>query len=65
MVAVLLAAGIPIEGLPLLFALDRIFDMLRTALNITGDVACGLVVDKWLGDEETQGVSEGDSSSQA
>lgn len=63
-VAVLLAAGIPIEGLPLLFALDRIFDMLRTALNITGDVACGLVVDKWLGDEETQGVSEGGSSSQ-
>lgn len=35
-VAVLLAAGIPIEGLPLLFALERIFNMVRTALNITG-----------------------------
>jgi len=44
-VAVLLAAGIPIEGLPLLFALDRIFDMTRTALNITGDAACALIVD--------------------
>ncbi|AFU97250.1 dicarboxylate/amino acid:cation symporter [Simiduia agarivorans] len=45
-VAVLLAAGIPIEGLPLLFALDRIFDMIRTALNITGDAACAVIVDR-------------------
>lgn len=44
-VAVLLAAGIPIEGLPLLFALDRIFDMTRTALNITGDAACAVILD--------------------
>jgi Na+/H+-dicarboxylate symporter len=44
-VAVLLAAGIPIEGLPLLFALDRVFDMTRTALNITGDAACAVIVD--------------------
>lgn len=51
-VAVLLAAGIPIEGLPLLFALDRIFDMIRTALNITGDAACALIVDA-LVEEET------------
>lgn len=46
-VAVLLAAGIPIEGLPLLFALDRIFDMIRTALNITGDAACAVIVDRY------------------
>ena len=45
-VAVLLAAGIPIEGLPLLFALDRIFDMIRTALNITGDAVCAVIMDK-------------------
>ena len=44
-VAVLIAAGIPIEGLPLLFALDRIFDMARTSLNITGDAACAVIVD--------------------
>lgn len=49
-VAVLLAAGIPIEGLPLLFALDRIFDMIRTALNITGDAACAVIVDKYSPD---------------
>ncbi|MCG9697916.1 dicarboxylate/amino acid:cation symporter [Shewanella sp. Isolate11] len=46
-VAVLLAAGIPIDGLPLLFALDRVFDMIRTSLNITGDAACALIMDKY------------------
>lgn len=51
-VAVLLAAGIPIEGLPLLFALDRIFDMIRTALNITGDAACAVIVDSIIEDEK-------------
>ena len=45
-VAVLAAAGIPIEGLPLLYALDRLFDMIRTVLNITGDAACAVVTDR-------------------
>jgi proton glutamate symport protein len=53
-VAVLLAAGIPIEGLPLLFALDRIFDMIRTALNITGDAACAVIVDKFNPESQTE-----------
>ncbi|MBQ5648338.1 MAG: dicarboxylate/amino acid:cation symporter [Alistipes sp.] len=46
-VAVLVAARIPIEGLPLLYALDRIFDMIRTVLNITGDAACAVVTDRF------------------
>ena len=46
-VAVLAAAGIPIEGLPLLYALDRLFDMIRTVLNITGDAACAAVTDRF------------------
>ena len=44
-VAVLASAGIPLAGLPLLFALDRIFDMIRTVINITGDAACAVVTD--------------------
>ncbi|EGU34198.1 dicarboxylate/amino acid:cation symporter [Vibrio scophthalmi] len=55
-VAVLLAAGIPIEGLPLLFALDRIFDMIRTALNITGDAACAVIVDALIEDEVAEQI---------
>ena len=49
-VAVLVSAGIPIEALPILFGVDRIFDMLRTAVNITGDAACACIVDR-LSDE--------------
>jgi len=44
-VAVLLAADIPVTGIPLLFGVDRIFDMLRTAVNITGDASCAVIVD--------------------
>lgn len=51
-VAVLVAAGIPIEGLPMLYALDRIFDMIRTVLNITGDAACAAVTDRVAGVKE-------------
>lgn len=50
--AVLVAAGIPLEGLPLFYALDRIFDMIRTTLNITGDAACTAVVDRFVKEEQ-------------
>ncbi|RLD64062.1 MAG: dicarboxylate/amino acid:cation symporter [Bacteroidetes bacterium] len=46
-VAVLIAADIPIIGLPLLYALDRVFDMIRTALNITGDATCAVIMDRF------------------
>ncbi|MDF2614259.1 MAG: proton/glutamate symporter [Clostridia bacterium] len=46
-VAVLLAANIPVIGLPLLFGVDRLFDMLRTAVNVTGDASCAIIVDKF------------------
>lgn len=44
-VAVLVAANIPIAALPLFYAMDRLFDMIRTALNITGDATCAVIVD--------------------
>ncbi|WP_177504528.1 dicarboxylate/amino acid:cation symporter [Anaerosinus sp.] len=50
-VAVLMAANIPIVALPILFGVDRIFDMLRTAVNITGDAACATIVDGLRDDE--------------
>ena len=46
--AVLIAGGVPIEGVPLLFAVDRIFDMLRTVMNVTGDTCCAAVVQKYV-----------------
>ncbi|MFO7735786.1 MAG: cation:dicarboxylase symporter family transporter, partial [bacterium] len=48
-VAVLIAADIPVMGLPLLFGVDRLFDMLRTAVNITGDASCAVIMENIAG----------------
>lgn len=44
LVIVLGSVGIPIEGIALIFAIDRPLDMLRTVVNITGDstIACAV-----------------------
>ena len=42
---VLSSVGLPIEGVALIAGIDRILDMVRTTLNITGDAAVTLVVD--------------------
>jgi len=36
--------GLPIEGIALIIGIDRILDMLRTAVNITGDAVVAFVV---------------------
>lgn len=38
------AVGIPVEAIMLIMGVDRILDMLRTAVNITGDAVCTTVV---------------------
>ena len=44
---VLEAINIPVAYIGLIVAVDRLFDMGRTCLNITGDIACSLCVSKW------------------
>ncbi len=43
---VLQSVGLPIEGIALIAGIDRILDMGRTAVNITGDAICTLFVSK-------------------
>ena len=43
---VLQSVGLPVEGIALVAGIDRIFDMGRTAVNITGDAACAICVSK-------------------
>jgi proton glutamate symport protein len=43
-VPVLLAAGLPAEGVGLLLGVDTIPDMFRTTVNVTGDVAAAVIV---------------------
>ena len=42
---VLQSVGLPIEGLALVAGIDRILDMFRTCLNITGDAAVAVAID--------------------
>ena len=41
---VLTSVGLPTEGIALIMGIDRILDMLRTAVNITGDAVCTIIV---------------------
>ena len=41
---VLSSVGLPVEGIGLILGIDRLLDMPRTALNITGDAACALFI---------------------
>lgn len=42
---VLESVGLPLEGIALVAGIDRILDMGRTCVNITGDAACTICVD--------------------
>ena len=45
---VLQSVGLPIDGIALVAGVDRIFDMGRTTVNITGDASCVMVVSNLL-----------------
>jgi Na+/H+-dicarboxylate symporter len=44
LVVVLQAIEVPVEGIALILGVDRILDMCRTTVNITGDAAVALTV---------------------
>jgi proton glutamate symport protein len=46
-VMVLTTVGIPVEGLVLILGIDRPLDMLRTVVNVTGDVFVAKLMDKY------------------
>ena len=46
---VLGSIGIPVEGIVVILGVDRVLDMVRTTINITGDSAITLIVDKTEG----------------
>ena len=43
------SVGLPLEGIALIMGIDRILDMLRTAVNITGDAVVTTIVAKQSG----------------
>lgn len=48
------AVGIPVEAIALIMGIDRILDMLRTAVNITGDAICTTIVAFQNGELDTE-----------
>jgi Na+/H+-dicarboxylate symporter len=46
---VLTSVGLPLEGIALILGVDRILDMVRTTINITGDSTITLMVDSTEG----------------
>ncbi len=43
---VLTQVGLPLEGIAIVMGVDRLLDMLRTSLNVTGDAMVTIVIDK-------------------
>jgi Na+/H+-dicarboxylate symporter len=41
---VLLEAGLPVEGIAIIIGIDRLLDMTRTAVNVSGDVTVACIV---------------------
>jgi Na+/H+-dicarboxylate symporter len=50
MTVVLKAVGLPLEGIGLILAVDRILDMFRTTINVYGDTCCAVVIAKSEGE---------------
>ena len=46
---VLTAMGIDVNMIMIIYGVDRLFDMGRTCLNVTGDISCSLCVTRWEG----------------
>jgi len=59
LVIVLRQVGIPLEGIALIMGVERILDMFRTAMNITGDIAAAAVVAHSEGERLKPKIQEG------
>ena len=53
--------GIPLEAVALIAGVDRILDMIRTSINVVGDVASALIVTNMEGDLNSEPYVEGES----
>lgn len=61
LIIVLRSVHVPEEGIALILGIDRILDMCRTTLNVTGDAVVATVVSKWervLGDQRNEKRTE-------
>jgi Na+/H+-dicarboxylate symporter len=48
--SILAGVGVPASGIALIIGVDRILDMTRTTINVTGDLTACTVMQRWLSD---------------
>jgi proton glutamate symport protein len=53
MAVVLNAVGLPLEGIGLILAVDRLLDMFRTTINVYGDTCAAVIIAKSEGEQLT------------
>ena len=51
---VLKSIGVPLEGIGIILGVERILDMCRTVVNVTGDASCAVVVASTEGESSTK-----------
>jgi Na+/H+-dicarboxylate symporter len=61
---VLNQVGLPVEGIALIIGVDRLLDMLRTAVNVTGDTVATVIIAKSEG-EFNQGIFDDSQAGKA
>ena len=50
--------GLPVEGIGLIIGIDRILDMVRTSVNITGDAVCAVIMTRVEERSETKSAEK-------
>ena len=48
------AIGVPVAGLSFLLGIDRIPDMMRTSVNVLGQISTAVLVDRWTGNQSVE-----------
>jgi len=48
---ILQSIGVPTAGIALILGVDRILDMCRTTVNVSGDLTACMVMERWIGKE--------------
>ena len=49
------AVGVPVAGLAIMLGIDRIPDMMRSAVNLLAQISTAVLVDRWTGSEKGEG----------
>lgn len=62
---VLNAVSLPVEGIALIIGIDRILDMARTVVNVSGDAVCAMYVSQVEKNSEEDYTEKGELLSQA